>query len=838
MTSPIYDAVLFDLDGVLTSTAALHAAVLEADLRSGCSPSHGAARRSTPSATTSPTSTASCARTACATSCARAASDLPPLERVRLIAGRKQALVEQALAARRRRGLPRLRALGAAPARDRRAHRRRLLERQRRRRPAAPPASSDLFDAHRRRRRRRGGSASRGKPAPDGFLEAARRLGVTPRRARSWSRTRSRAWPPAAPATSGSSIGVARSAAPARPALGGRRRRRRRPRGADAADRAAWSIVRSDALDLATGRPSLESVFAVGNGYLGLRGAPEEGAPAHDPGVDPQRLPRDVADRLPRGRLRAGAHRARRSSTPPTARSSACSSTTSRSTSPPPGCAASSACSTCRPACCSREVEFETARGQRLLVRSTPARLARATATSPPCPTRSSALDARRADRDLLRARDPRSAARRPTTRGAARASPRRCSCRVERARGRARAPCCSLATRNSGLELACRDGAPRSSRRPQRRGERGGRRRPRRRAGRPRARRVSCSLSKYVAYHWAARRRRRPRRRASTARSTGRRSTATTTIEREHTRARRRVLGAQRRRDRRARPSSSEAVRFNLFQLMQATARAEGLGVAAKGVTGRGYEGHYFWDTEIYVVPFLMHTEPALGAGRCSSFRVRDARRGARRGRARSATAARCTRGGRSTARRPRPGTRPAPRSTTSTPTSRTPCATTRGSAGDLGFLLGEGAEVLVETARLWMELGFFSERRDGRFCINARDRPGRVHDGRRQQRLHEPDGQGEPRGRRARASSGCAARTRSPTRSWSLATGLTDDGDRRAGGARPTRMYLPRHEQLGIVLQDERLPRAQALGLRGDAATSTRCCCTSTRSSSTATR
>ena len=30
-----------------------------------------------------------------------------------------------------------------------------------------------------------------------------------------------------------------------------------------------------------------------------------------------------------------------------------------------------------------------------------------------------------------------------------------------------------------------------------------------------------------------------------------------------------------------------------------------------AKGVTGHGYEGHYFWDTEIYVVPFLAHTSP-----------------------------------------------------------------------------------------------------------------------------------------------------------------------------------------------------------------------------------
>ena len=34
---------------------------------------------------------------------------------------------------------------------------------------------------------------------------------------------------------------------------------------------------------------------------------------------------------------------------------------------------------------------------------------------------------------------------------------------------------------------------------------------------------------------------------------------------------------------------------------------------------------------------------------------------------------------------------------------------------------MLGRGAEVLVETARFWMELGFFSERRGGRFCLDG---------------------------------------------------------------------------------------------------------------------
>ncbi|HQA12792.1 MAG TPA: glycoside hydrolase family 65 protein, partial [Ornithinibacter sp.] len=55
------------------------------------------------------------------------------------------------------------------------------------------------------------------------------------------------------------------------------------------------------------------------------------------------------------------------------------------------------------------------------------------------------------------------------------------------------------------------------------------------------------------------------------------------------------------------------QAIRFNLFTLAQTSARADGLGVAAKGVTGSGYEGHYFWDTEVYVAPFLTYTRPEL---------------------------------------------------------------------------------------------------------------------------------------------------------------------------------------------------------------------------------
>ena len=68
--------------------------------------------------------------------------------------------------------------------------------------------------------------------------------------------------------------------------------------------------------------------------------------------------------------------------------------------------------------------------------------------------------------------------------------------------------------------------------------------------------------------------------------------------------------------------PELQQAVRWCLFELAQATARADGGGIGAKGVTGSGYQGHYFWDTEIYLVPFLAHTNPGL-ARQVLRFRI-----------------------------------------------------------------------------------------------------------------------------------------------------------------------------------------------------------------------
>ncbi len=53
------------------------------------------------------------------------------------------------------------------------------------------------------------------------------------------------------------------------------------------------------------------------------------------------------------------------------------------------------------------------------------------------------------------------------------------------------------------------------------------------------------------------------------------------------------------------------QAVRFGLFHMLQAGARSERQAIAAKGLTGTGYDGHAFWDTETFVLPVLSYTVP-----------------------------------------------------------------------------------------------------------------------------------------------------------------------------------------------------------------------------------
>jgi alpha,alpha-trehalose phosphorylase len=57
------------------------------------------------------------------------------------------------------------------------------------------------------------------------------------------------------------------------------------------------------------------------------------------------------------------------------------------------------------------------------------------------------------------------------------------------------------------------------------------------------------------------------------------------------------------------------QAVRLALFHVLQAGARAEQRAIAAKGLTGPGYDGHTFWDTERFILPVLTYTAPRAAA-------------------------------------------------------------------------------------------------------------------------------------------------------------------------------------------------------------------------------
>jgi len=160
----------------------------------------------------------------------------------------------------------------------------------------------------------------------------------------------------------------------------------------------------------------------------------------------------------------------------------------------------------------------------------------------------------------------------------------------------------------------------------------------------------------------------------------------------------------------------SSLAMAFNQYQLLQSCGDDGISGIASKGLSGEGYEGHCFWDTEIYVIPFFTCTEPEL-ARKLLGYRyatLAQAKENARLlGHKKGALYPWRTISGRECS-----GYFPS------------------GSAqyhingdiahaiiqyylftGDKDYLVREGAEILFETARLWLDAG---NMKDGRFIIN----------------------------------------------------------------------------------------------------------------------
>src|SRR5215468_9872559 len=161
------------------------------------------------------------------------------------------------------------------------------------------------------------------------------------------------------------------------------------------------------------------------------------------------------------------------------------------------------------------------------------------------------------------------------------------------------------------------------------------------------------------------------------------------------------------------------QAIRFNLFHILQASARAEDTGVPAKGLTGQAYEGHYFWDTEIYLLPFLIYTSPRI-AKNVLTFRynmLSQARTRARELSHRGALFPWRTINGEEASAYYEAGTAQYHINADIMYALRKYVLAT----GDYEFLYNCGAEMLVETARLYFDLGFFSPRKGGKFCING---------------------------------------------------------------------------------------------------------------------
>ena len=149
------------------------------------------------------------------------------------------------------------------------------------------------------------------------------------------------------------------------------------------------------------------------------------------------------------------------------------------------------------------------------------------------------------------------------------------------------------------------------------------------------------------------------------------------------------------------------QATRWCLFQLAQAASRADGTGVPAKGLTGSGYSGHYFWDTEIYVLPFLTYTSPqwAKNALRARVLMLPAARRRAAQLNEAGALFPWRTINGEEASAYYAAGTAQYHiNADVSYALGKYVRAT-----GDEEFLRREGADIAVETARLWATLGFW---------------------------------------------------------------------------------------------------------------------------------
>jgi len=160
--------------------------------------------------------------------------------------------------------------------------------------------------------------------------------------------------------------------------------------------------------------------------------------------------------------------------------------------------------------------------------------------------------------------------------------------------------------------------------------------------------------------------------------------------------------------------------IRFNMFHLLQAAGQDGRTNIAAKGLTGLGYEGHYFWDTEIYILPFFLYTQPEIGRKLLEyRYHILDKARERARQMAHPRGALyswRTINGEECSANFPTGTAQYHINADIAFAIQRYYDATE-----DENFMKQFGAEILCETARLWVDVGAYIPARGNRFCING---------------------------------------------------------------------------------------------------------------------
>lgn len=160
------------------------------------------------------------------------------------------------------------------------------------------------------------------------------------------------------------------------------------------------------------------------------------------------------------------------------------------------------------------------------------------------------------------------------------------------------------------------------------------------------------------------------------------------------------------------------QGIHFNLFHILQSAGRDGKTGMGAKGLSGEGYEGHYFWDTEMYMLPVFIYTEPEV-AKKLLDYRyntLEQARARARvLGHEKGALYPWRTINGEEASTYYPLGTAQYHINADITYALALYLQVT----ADVDYLKQKGAEMFIETSRVWADVGSFAENKGGKYCI-----------------------------------------------------------------------------------------------------------------------